>query len=1187
MSRNIRIRTEPNGGDKSVKVQLNQDFDFLEILSLKISQEDVYRSFYSNYGVVVGRVIMNSGVGVPNARVSIFIPLSDEDAQNPEISTIYPYTDLQVLSNDGVRYNTLPSDAQGECHAPIGTFPTKRELIDNPELFEVYQKYYKYTTTTNGAGDFMLFGVPVGNHIMNVDVDLSDIGIFSQRPYDFIEQGNPKKLFESPTKFKTGNNLNNLTQVKNRQVGVNVIPFWGEQQDKEVGISRVDVDLNYNLQPQAIFVGSIFGDNEKNSVNKNCRPRKKMGRVCEMGEGEGTIEIIRKNLFGETEEFQIEGGQLINDKGVWAFQVPMNLDYMITDEFGKLVPTDDPTKGIPTRTRTRFKISLNESGGNGRLRTKAKYLVPHNPETSTDIDYTFDESTPDIHFRDMYWNKIYTVKNHIARFQKNSNEENRNFVGFKDVDNCVGVKNPIPFNKLDTDFNPIYTIICLIISFIIEILAILNNIISFQIKVGPFKIRPFCFIGCVRITCPLNDVKYTPGCRNRCGSTGNNSKSETLDCFQLALAEALNVFEFDFYNEWINGALYPFLLKYKRVRQGDEKFCGEEEDGSEDSNGLNGNNLVNTNPDGGRVSDSQSIGIDEGVVVSFEDELFYKPMTTGRGDGVANAKLYATDLYNLGSVFDCDWQAVPKIQPELIATTYQIPPFVNERDEQGVTVTGLVPLLFDISCTNVSVNNTQSRSIRRICEIGVGLDEEETRNRAIDDADIDDELIRRKLIKLNDPNYQFDDLDDISATFTSLEYGSYRGEKSVGGLDQFNNSFYFYFGTQPNNSALDLMNSKYFTQCGRIERALITILGEVSDVTEVNGSDGSINITVVGGAPDYTYAWYNSNQPTIIIGDQEDIGNLSEGSYFVIVTDSNGVTAKKTFIVRGIQPIEVSFRIRNTQSTTSENGILFVTSIIGGIGPYTVSLVGPSYDNTINNVPYSTSFGGDSTGDNPIEGLDVGTYTLTVSDSSGGVVEDYVNNNIEIQTPLPLEVTATVSPTNCVEFNDGQILLEMVGGTPEFTVSFSSVTSGTTFSSNVIYPPATGDTISDQPYALYEGLEPATYAYVVTDEFGQIFPSTGIPQQLIVEDTPIPDLYRPNGIPAFFTLRARDLVIGVEYELQLGGDPIGSTFIATEANQTPFTDYWNVSTLTGVSTSTNDDRYQLISQFGCASDTIV
>ena len=102
----------------------------------------------------------------------------------------------------------------------------------------------------------------------------------------------------------------NLSQLKNTQIGINVIPFWGEEVDNEVGISRVDIDLNYNLEPKAIFIGSIFGDNDKNSVSKNCRPRKKVGKVCEMNEGGGTIEMLRKNIFDDTEIFNIEGVKL-------------------------------------------------------------------------------------------------------------------------------------------------------------------------------------------------------------------------------------------------------------------------------------------------------------------------------------------------------------------------------------------------------------------------------------------------------------------------------------------------------------------------------------------------------------------------------------------------------------------------------------------------------------------------------------------------------------------------------------------------------------------------------------------------------------------------------------------------------------------------------------------------------------
>ena len=41
MSKSVRIRTTPNGEDKYVKVELKQDFDLLEILSLKIKQSSL------------------------------------------------------------------------------------------------------------------------------------------------------------------------------------------------------------------------------------------------------------------------------------------------------------------------------------------------------------------------------------------------------------------------------------------------------------------------------------------------------------------------------------------------------------------------------------------------------------------------------------------------------------------------------------------------------------------------------------------------------------------------------------------------------------------------------------------------------------------------------------------------------------------------------------------------------------------------------------------------------------------------------------------------------------------------------------------------------------------------------------------------------------------------------------------
>ena len=87
MPKSIRIRTEP-GVDRNINVKIDQDFDSLEILSLKLRQEDLYDRFCADYGIVVGRVVANGGFGVPNATISVFVPLDSVDENNPVISTI-------------------------------------------------------------------------------------------------------------------------------------------------------------------------------------------------------------------------------------------------------------------------------------------------------------------------------------------------------------------------------------------------------------------------------------------------------------------------------------------------------------------------------------------------------------------------------------------------------------------------------------------------------------------------------------------------------------------------------------------------------------------------------------------------------------------------------------------------------------------------------------------------------------------------------------------------------------------------------------------------------------------------------------------------------------------------------------------------------------------------------------------
>ena len=244
MDSSYRIKANV-GVDQVLNVNIKQDVDIYEILSLKLKQENLYKIHSADYGVIVGRVLANDAFGVPNAKVTVFIPLSDADKLRQDIRAIYPYSFVTDVDSREVKFNTLPNYKKFSCHQEVGSFPKKQLVLDDDTVLEVYNKYYKYTTITNNAGDYMIFGVPVGEQILHIDVDLSDIGIISQEPRDFIYKGYSIDLFESPTQLKKSTNLDDLPQIQNQNASVTVYPLWGDKSSNEIAITRNDITLQY------------------------------------------------------------------------------------------------------------------------------------------------------------------------------------------------------------------------------------------------------------------------------------------------------------------------------------------------------------------------------------------------------------------------------------------------------------------------------------------------------------------------------------------------------------------------------------------------------------------------------------------------------------------------------------------------------------------------------------------------------------------------------------------------------------------------------------------------------------------------------------------------------------------------------------------------------------------------------
>ena len=635
--------------DKFVNVNINQDYEYLEILSLKIDSENFYKLHTSDYGCLVGRVLANKGVGVPNAKLSVFVPADTTDLSNPIYRYLYPYTNIMSKNSDGIRYNLLPDVVDDKCHQDVGTFPNKRLVLDDNNVIEIFDKYFKYTTVTNAAGDYMLFGLPVGDHIIHTELDLSDIGVLSQKPRDLFYQGYTKEQFENSSLFKKSTNLDSLTQIISQNNSVQVYPFWGDDEaediygvDKQVKITRLDIDVTYKFEPTCIFIGSLVADDKSNGFSKRCIPTDRSGKMDRLTTGEGTIEMIRKTPDGGIESFSVQGNTLIDGNGTWCYQIPMNLDYVKTDEYGNLVPAEDEMTGIPTRARVRFRVSLSDYESDTASAHLPKLLIPNNPtlkELSTDgVDYNFGTYTRDDSFRDLMWNNVYSVKEYIPRIQSLLAEgrhidRSKNFSGIKAV-NVNGNNNPIPYNNLRVQLTFLFIFQCIIFKTLVLISKIVNWIIYIvrQIDICDRELSYMTLDGSM---CPTmegyymalgakspsdsgasikarnlidetynklsennilktdsksSDYKYSDTGYTQAYDTGETGVGEIVSadesyfvkCVELQFAMEYEVIQFDFYNDWINGMVYlpRWFAELKRKKRVDHVVaCNEDYDG--------------------------------------------------------------------------------------------------------------------------------------------------------------------------------------------------------------------------------------------------------------------------------------------------------------------------------------------------------------------------------------------------------------------------------------------------------------------------------------------------------------------------------------------------------------------------------------------------------------------------------
>lgn len=180
-----------------------------------------------------------------------------------------------------------------------------------------------------------------------------------------------------------------------------------------------------------------------------------------------------------------------------------------------------------------------------------------------------------------------------------------------------------------------------------------------------------------------------------------------------------------------------------------------------------------------------------------------------------------------------------------------------------------------------------------------------------------------------------------------------------------------------------------------------------------SNSNGSIDLSVWGGTPPYTYNW-NANT-----FNSQDLNMIPIGVYNVIVTDNKGCQNNHSIEITGPELLEMVGSKTDNNCFGETNGNVEIT-VSGGTLPYTYS-----WANTDFLLSYDTP---------AISNLSNDRYYVTVTDHNGCSK----TGNYEITSPLQITYSISGVDVTALGETDGQIQFSVSGGVSPYSYSWSN-----------------------------------------------------------------------------------------------------------------------------------------------------
>lgn len=243
--------------DMFANIKLNRSYDTLDTLKIYNKPVNSIPQQEARTGVLFGKLQaiqtlkdeVGNNIKIPLRNVPIGVFNSSEEFPTPT-----------SLDGNGDRlFMNLSESSTINQYFNAESFTADTKILKNQTNSLTVPEKFKYITSTNENGEFVIYNAPIGSQTLILEVDLFKQGLTKD---EII-------LNSFPFPTNDDSNIGEFPCYVYQQVPIDIVPAWGNGQS---GYTEVNVNINLDLRKWAtyIFPPASFG-NEKleTTVAKN------------------------------------------------------------------------------------------------------------------------------------------------------------------------------------------------------------------------------------------------------------------------------------------------------------------------------------------------------------------------------------------------------------------------------------------------------------------------------------------------------------------------------------------------------------------------------------------------------------------------------------------------------------------------------------------------------------------------------------------------------------------------------------------------------------------------------------------------------------------------------------------------------------------------------------------------------